>query len=231
MPSQKFSATELLVLLLVSVILIAGFILLYTNLDLFLSYVREDGVVEWLTVAGLLMGCFVCVSRFIKLWGKRSFWFLAVTLILGIILFFGAGEEISWGQRMLGIKSSEFFEKNNAQHETNFHNLIVDGVKLNKLIFSLLLGIAMGIYLLIVPWLHHQNKAIRNFLNQWGVPVPQVYQVIGFITLAIITSLLKHEKNAELLECGTALLFFLIIRYPKNKEVFEIKDISPSGSR
>src|SRR6476620_857701 len=158
MPRYRLSLTEILILVLVLLMLATGFYLFYTNLTLFSRYVVEDGLVEWLTVLGLILGFGVSIARFFRLMGKRTWWFLAVTLALAFILFFGAGEEISWGQRILGIKSSEFFARNNAQHETNFHNLVVDGVKLNKLIFSLLLSIAMGIYLIIVPIVYEKSQ-------------------------------------------------------------------------
>jgi hypothetical protein len=163
--------------------------------------------------------------------GSRTWWFLTVTLLLGLVLFFGAGEEISWGQRMLGLKSPEFFDKNNSQHETNFHNLIVDGVKLNKLIFSALLSIAMGIYLVVIPILYRSNIKVRGWINHSGIPVARFYQVISFILLVIITGLLRHEKNAELLECGTALLFFLIIRYPRNVLIFSRQHLPDQNYR
>jgi hypothetical protein len=225
MRGYTLSLTEKLVLGSLLVILILGYIFFYTNLPLFVRYVEEDGTVEWLTVVGLMLGCIVSMFRFFKLIGKRNWWFLTVTLGLGLVLFFGSGEEISWGQRIFGIKSPEFFQKNNAQHETNFHNLIVDHIKLNKLIFSTLLSIALGIYLVIVPILFEKNQKIKSLLNYSGIPVPRLYQVISFILLIIITSLLHHEKNAELLECGTGLLLFLIIRYPKNEPIFHEKTI------
>ncbi|HWJ25522.1 MAG TPA: hypothetical protein VNS32_03210 [Flavisolibacter sp.] len=221
MQAYKLSVTEKIILGLVLVILIIGYILFYTNLSAFIVYVEEDGTVEWLTVVGLMLGCIVSFSRFFKLLRRRNWWFLTVTFMLGLLLFFASGEEISWGQRILGIKSPEFFQKNNAQHETNIHNLIVDHVKLNKLIFSFMLSIAMGIYLLLIPILFEKSKKIKAFINYSGVPVPRLYQVIAFVALILLTTLLRHEKNAELLECGTGLLFFLIIRYPKNQPVFE----------
>jgi hypothetical protein len=221
MSAYKMSATEKIIIALVLIILLIGYFLFYTNLAAFTIYVEEDGTVEWLTVVGLMLGCIVSFSRFFKLIGKRNWWFLTVTFVLAIMLFFASGEEISWGQRILGIKSPEFFQKNNAQHETNIHNLIVDNVKLNKLIFSVMLSIAMGIYLLLMPILFEKSPKIKAFLNYSGVPVPRLYQIICFVLLIILTSLLRHEKNAELLECGTGLLFFLIIRYPKNQPVFE----------
>lgn len=217
----RLSLTEKLILGLLLIILALGYVLFYTNLPAFVIYVEEDGTVEWLTVLGLILACGVCVVRFFRLMGKRSWWFLTIVLGLALLMFFGAGEEISWGQRIFGIKSSAFFEKNNTQHEMNFHNLILDGIRVNKLIFSTLLSIFLGIYLIVFPIVYQKNQKIARFFNKNAVPIPRLYQVISFILLFIITALLQHEKRAELLECGTALLFFLIIRYPKNREAFD----------
>ena len=221
MTSYKISLTEKLILALVVVIIAIGYALFFFNIPLFNQYVIEDGLVEWLTVAGLFFACIVCFSRFFKLLGKRTWWFLTVCFLLGAFLFFVSGEEISWGMRILNIKPSEFFEKNNAQAETNFHNLVVNGVKINKLVFSLILTAVFGIYLIIVPILYQKNTAVHNFLDRSAVPIPRLYQVISFLSLFIIVSLMRHEKNPELLECGAALLFFLIIRYPKNEDIFD----------
>jgi len=220
MMPPKFSLTEKLVLIFVGLIIATGFILFYTNLPVFEWYVREDHLVEWLTVLGLILGSVVCFRRLFSLFGKRRPWFLLVTFLLGVLLFFAAGEEISWGQRIFGIQSSEYFKEHNAQGETNLHNLVVNGVKINKLIFSLILSVCMGIYLVVVPILHARSAAIRKFLDRSAVPVAELYQVIAFIALFILTALLRHEKNAEILECGAALLFFLIIRFPKNRGIF-----------
>ena len=193
---------EKLVYILVLLMLATGIICYYTNLPSFLWYTDEDHIIEWLTVLGLLSGCIVCISRFLRLLKKRSWWFLAVTLLLGLMLFFAAGEEISWGQRILGIKSSEYFKENNAQGETNLHNLVVDGVKLNRLIFTLILGVSMAIYLVVVPIVHAKNKRLKNFLDQSAVPVPRTFHVFAFLIMALITTVIPHAKNAEMLECG-----------------------------
>ena len=221
MSSNNISLTEKLVLALVVIVIATGFGLFFFNIPLFNQYVIEDGLVEWLTVAGLFFACIVCFSRFFKLLGKRTGWFLTVCFLLGAFLFFVSGEEISWGMRILNIKPSEFFEKNNAQAETNFHNLVVNGVKINKLVFSLILTTVFGIYLVVVPILYQKNKSVRNFFNRSAVPIPRLYQIISFISLFIIVSLMRHEKNPELLECGAGLLFFLIVRYPRNESIFD----------
>lgn len=229
MVKLRFSLTEKIILLLVLAMLIAGYILFYTNLHRFETYVEEDGFVEWLTVLGLLLGVGVCINRFIKLRKHRHWWFLFVVLDMGLLLFFAAGEEISWGQRIFGIKSSEFFLKENSQGETNLHNLVVDGVKLNKIIFSIGLIAVMSIYLLITPLLYKYNSKLKNLIDRSGIPLPRAYQVIAILLVFAITSLLPHEKKAELLEAGIALLFFLIIKYPGNASIFE-KSVSLKAS-
>ncbi|MER3498607.1 MAG: hypothetical protein C4308_08240 [Chitinophagaceae bacterium] len=221
MPAKKLTAIEVFVLLFVALIVAIGFYLFYTNLPKFLYYTQEDHLVEWLTVLGLLAGSAVCFVRFFKLLKRRGGWFLLVTFLLGLLLFFAAGEEVSWGQRIFRLKSSEFFEKYNAQGELNFHNLVVGGVKINKLIFSIGLIVCLSLYLLVLPLLYQKNSSLKKLVNNSGVPVPESYQIIAFVLLFIIVSLLRHEKNAEILECGTAVFLFLIIAYPKNKEVFQ----------
>ena len=217
---SRLSAVEKLILALVTIIIAIGYLLFYTNSAQFEWFIQEDGVAEWLTVAGLLLGSIVCFYRLGRLMKTRSKWFLFVTFGLGLFLFFAAGEEISWGQRIFGISTPEYFQQHNAQQETNLHNLVVDGVKLNKLIFSVILVSLLSIFLLIVPIVHQKNEPIRKFLDRSAIPVPQWYQVIGFVVVFALTSLIPHGKNAELLECGGALLFFLIVRNPRNKEIF-----------
>lgn len=220
MATFKPGKIELITLAICTIVLSVGYFLFYTSVPQFEKFVQEDGIAEWLTVAGLLSGSVVCFSRILKLFSKKSKWFLFVTLCIGLFLFFAAGEEVSWGQRIFGIQTPEYFEKHNSQQEMNLHNLVVDGVKLNKLIFSFILVTALCIFLAIVPLLYQKNNTIRKLINASGIPVPQLYQVIGFLLVFILTSLIPHGKQAELLECDGALLFFLIVLYPKNKEIF-----------
>jgi cell division protein FtsW (lipid II flippase) len=220
MEKRHWTSIEKGILLLVALMLIVGYVLFFTNVTRFETYVQEDGIVEWLTVLGLLLGSVLCFIRFAKLLRRRKPIFLALTFLLGLMLFVVAGEEISWGQRLFGIQSSEFFKENNAQAETNLHNLVVDGVKLNKIIFTYGLIAALGIFLLIVPWLYRRNKGLQNWVDSWGILIPRNYQIIAFLLLFALTEALPHEKNAELLECGAGLLFFLIVRYPYNAHIY-----------
>lgn len=220
MEKKKLSPLEWIIIVAGVFLLALGFFFFYTDKPKFDQYVREDGVVEWITVIGLLAGSVVCFGRFRKLLSVKTKWFLFITFCLGLFLFFAAGEEISWGQRIIGIETPEYFQKNNAQQETNLHNLVVGGVKLNKLIFSIILVGGLCIYLLIIPVLYHKHDASRNLIDRWGIPVPQFYQVIGFVLVFGSTSLIPDGKRAELLECVGALLVFLIMLFPDNRKTF-----------
>ena len=223
MRNFKLSLLEKLVLGLISIFLLIGFGLSFFNPSFLDIYLGEDGIVEWLTVAGLLAGSVLCFNRFIAFFKTKNWWFLVVTFVLGLLLFIAAGEEISWGQRILGIQSSEYFLKNNAQGETNIHNLVVNGVKINKLVFSTILIIALSIYLVVIPILYKTNNAVKIFMDKSGVPIPRLYQIVSFLIVFAISGLLKHDRNPELLECGAAALFFLIINFPANKFIYERK--------
>lgn len=223
MPNHTLRLTEKGILILTAIVVVVGFVVFFRDPALFEQYTYEDGLVEWLTVLGLLLGAAICVYRFVKLLGKRRWIFLAITLLLGLMLFVVAGEEVSWGQRIFGIKSSAFFQQNNLQQETNFHNLVVNGVKINKLIFTFGLIAALGAFLLVLPYLYRRHAGIKAWADSWGILIPRNYQIAAFLLLFAITALLKHNKNAELLECGAGLLFFLIVRYPLNREIFDHK--------
>src|SRR6186997_1259088 len=181
MRNSKLSLLEKWILALTLIILLIAFGLLYFNPASLDTYLGEDGIVEWLTVGGLLAGSLVCFNRFIALFKKKNWWFLVATFVLGILLFIAAGEEISWGQRILGIKSSEYFLKNNAQGETNIHNLVVNGVKINKLVFSTILIAVLAIYLVLIPIIYKTNKSVKNFMDNSGVPIARLYQIISFL--------------------------------------------------
>ena len=216
---MKLNIIEKSILVLVLVVVILGIYFSRTDLQYFDGfYVREDGPVEWVTVVFLLMGSFISLKRFIHFKGKKPFLFLLGTLGLSFLFFFGAGEEISWGQRIFDIKSPDFFRNNNSQMETNIHNLIYEGKKINKIIFGLLLGIAISVYLLILPVLYRKYEWAKNLVLKFAIPLPQLYQILAYIALAILAQFVSSGKKGEILEFGGCVLFFLIILFPVNKK-------------
>jgi hypothetical protein len=210
-------------------LLIYGLLLLHRDQEAFLVWIREDGLVEWLTFAVLLIMSalsFVMSHDFGR--SKPARGAKRVWLFLGVLFLFGAMEEISWGQRVLGIESPEWFIRHNNQGETNLHNLIIYGASVNKLIFGKILGILIGMYLLAVPLLYRINEGFRNVINRWGIPIVQNYQIIlGVIVIILVQIHLRLAgKVAELRELCIAYLFLLILVHPYNQEAFPLRELT-----
>ncbi len=138
-----------------------------------------------------------------------------------VLFLFAAGEEISWGQRIFGVESSEFFIENNAQGETNLHNLVVGEKKINKIIFSQLLFLVMFLYLLITPILFRKFSWFKNLANKFAVPIVKWHHTIAFIVVTVLVALNPASRKWEVYELAFGAIFFLIFLGPLNKEIFE----------
>jgi hypothetical protein len=227
---SRFSRTEVAVLLLVGLSIVTGYILLFMDVKLFERFTVEDGLVEWLTVLGLLLGAFTCFRRVVILRRTRPAVFLIFLVLMGLVLFFGAGEEVSWGQRLFGIQSPAYFKEHNAQGETNIHNLLVDGVKLNRIIFTILLAIVLGLYIVVVPLLYKRKNWMRRLVDHFGVPLPQPYQIVAFLLMFLLVQFMPHMgKRDEISEEGTALFLFLILAFPLNRDTFRPGQLPQPG--
>lgn len=179
-------------------------------------YAAEDGLAESATAVVLFAISVLTSIRLFKLWSyKKGLWKFGM-IVLILVFIFGAGEEISWGQRIFNVESSEYFLENNAQGETNLHNMVVNGKKVNKIVFSQLLTLVLVIYLLILPFLYRKMKWVRNFVDQFSVPVATWSQVIAFLCLTAIISSMPSSRKWELYELGFGIIFFLIVYNPFN---------------
>jgi hypothetical protein len=213
-------------------LLLFGLYFAHTNPAYFTDvYVREDGLIETLSAVALFFGAVVCFYRVATLRKLRSACFLSCTALLGVLFLFGAGEEISWGQRIFNIETPEFFQSHNTQQETNIHNLIVKDIKINKLVFGKILAVAIVCYLLVLPLLHRKNLRVREWVGRMGVPVPRAYHILCYLALFIIVTLTPSSRKGELLEFGGCALFFLIVLFPANEEVFQRKTPAETKTR
>lgn len=188
------------------------------------SYVKEDGPLEWLTVVALLCGSILCFYRARILKPFKDGKFIFGLYFLSALFFFGLAEEISWGQRIweawFDFKVPEFFLKYNSQGEMNIHNLRFGGVKINKLIFGLFLGIMIVFYFLILPFLYRKKESIKKFVDSWALPLPRIYHILAYVSLAVIAEFIEGGKKGEILEFGGSWIVLLMIFEPFNREIF-----------
>lgn len=220
MNSGSLSKTEKYVLIIVFALLAFGVSMSWIDVRWFNEvYAIEDGFIETLTVVALLMVAFLSGRYALKFSARRHWMFTAAMVFLCLFSVFAAGEEISWGQRIFGVESSEFFRENNAQGETNLHNLVVGGVKVNKLLFSQLFTLGAALYLLVMPLLYRRNESFRNGIDRSGIPVPRWYQT-GAVVLVSLFTLVCNGRSSELQEFGAVSVFFLILYNPLNGYIY-----------
>ena len=192
------------------------------------EFVIEDGFVEWCTVLVLLCAMTVCAKRFWTLRRARPPVFLIVTALLTLMCLFGAGEEISWGQRIFGLETPDYLKERNAQGELGLHNLVVevDGerIKINKLVFGTGLALALLIYLFVATPLYRRQPSVRRFFNAIAAPMPRNYQIIGYLlVVATVELLVDSSKRGEMTEFAGSIMFALNVIYPYNPEIFDPK--------
>ncbi len=215
--------TETFVLINAAILFGLGVFLSLVNHDYFHSvYTAEDGLLEWLTVIALGSVAVLLAGRLWKYrhllnWRQRS-----VLAVLSVLAIFGAGEEISWGQRLLAIDSSEFFLSHNKQQEINLHNLAVGGVSINKDIFSKGILLLFVLYLGLIKPLYHASAFARRFLDAWGIPIPKRYQYLGYLLVIVLVEGLVNmaagaPRRGELTEFSITILAALNLIYPLNQ--------------
>jgi hypothetical protein len=192
-----------------------------TNLPYFDEvYTMEDGFIENGSAIFLLSSSLLLMYRFFKLFKHKDlFWKIGI-LAMSLVFFFGAGEEISWGQRIFKVESSQYFIENNAQGETNLHNLVVEDTKINKLIFSQLLTVVLVIYLIISPFLYRKFDWVKKLANKFAVPIVQWHHTISFLTGTVLLLFISSNRKWEIYELAFSVIFLLIFIKPFNKEIY-----------
>lgn len=90
--------------------------------DLYRLLTQEDGPIEWLQVV-LFLGTAVAAGRAAATLWRAERIAASVFLVLAVACVFIAGEEIAWGQRLLGLETPELVREVNDQQETTIHNV------------------------------------------------------------------------------------------------------------
>jgi hypothetical protein len=111
------------------------------------ALVREDSALESLQVAAYVAALAFAASCAYRLErsGRRSF--AVLFALLALCCLFAVGEEISWGQRVLGFGTPDDLASINNQEELNVHDVVEVQGKFNGL-----LALA-SLYGLVSPWL------------------------------------------------------------------------------
>ena len=146
------------------------FIYLHFTSPGFLGWLtHEDSVTE--TLSALLY--LLAGALFLVIWVRSGF---GRTFILGYALLFilVGGEEISWGQRLIGLETPERLGQSNVQGEINLHNIdgIHQHIRLVGLGVVLVIAILMPLAQRFVPFFAGLfRKLVIPVVPLWTVPV------------------------------------------------------------
>lgn len=191
----------------ISVPIILLFSYLFYNLadgNTIIALGKEDSFFEWLTALFYFVSFILLMLTFKK---NRNIFLL----LLGIILLFGAGEEISWGQRIFGFSTPQEINQYNVQHEFNIHNLVVfDGKYMNGdakrglarfLEMDMLFKIFTIGFGLLLPFCVYHIKWISSLTQKFKIPVPPIsigiFFLLSWICLNLSLSALPMEKDIK----------------------------------
>lgn len=128
---------------------------------------KEDGFIENMQFLVLLFSGVVALHVSTRIFSKNKL-LSVVFLLTACVLIFVAGDEISWGQRILGISSPEYFLQNNAQEEITVHNHVsVHGTIPLLYVFAGLYGSSMWVVTKLFAQYFKKHKTFLILVPGW----------------------------------------------------------------
>ncbi len=172
-------------------LIVITFFLCMKYTSFMLELAREDYIIENLTALFYFASSLVFATLLFTFWKKNKrinflsfcykykfyFFFLAFTI-------FVAGEEISWGQRILKIQTPETLKQINLQNEVNLHNIAGGVFDYNlQYYFIVLFFFINGVFIPLI----NLYPPIKKLLNKINFPVMDISLIMIFLgaTLAI----------------------------------------------
>ncbi|RKF14028.1 hypothetical protein D6850_12680 [Roseovarius spongiae] len=180
-------------------------------------FAAEDGLVEYGTALFLLVACFVLLAHSRSLWRQGRRGAAALTAFYALLFFLAAGEEVSWGQRIFGWESGEFFQQHNKQEETNLHNLMIGDIHLTKTLFGPILTFVILLYLVVLPLLYTRSTKVAALANRFVVPVPWLRHAAVALAASIVIALIDVQRKWEVYELVFSLIVVSIFILPQNR--------------
>lgn len=156
--------------------------------------VQEDGPIEWATVGLFLVAGLARLPVAVR--ERRIF-----DALVALFCLFVAGEEISWGQRLLGFTPPEYFLAHNYQQEANLHNFADLFGRPGPVLAALLAA-----YGLLLPALA-SAEAGRRWLARLRVTVPPHAAIPWFAAAAALLVAYPIEYTGEWVEALAGALF------------------------
>jgi hypothetical protein len=169
------------------------------------AFAREDGIFENLTAIYLFFTSMVFAIAFFRF--RKTSWLLKLSYAgLALLFFLGAGEEISWGERIFGWNEPNSIREINVQGELSIHNLkYFQGEEaVIPISVSQLFVVFAVVFAVLIPLLCKLSPKIEQFVasrfpvlpGQFGVLVVMtyIYQKAMLRLLPMFPALYQHSS-------------------------------------
>jgi hypothetical protein len=154
----------------------------------------EDGAIEYIGAAALLATGVLFFVAFLRVRRAPVGVVLKMSLVvLALVFVFGAGEEISWGQRIFGVETPSELRDANAQEEITFHNLnaLEDLIEIERL-FQLF----WAVFAVVVPVACAISRRLRAWLERL-IPIFPLWLAALFVIGQVIAELVEIFLDAN----------------------------------
>ncbi len=145
--------------------------------DRFIRLFREDGAFETATAICYFVCALACIALAVRARGHSCLriWLTGLALLFIVV----GGEEISWGQRLLGFGTPEGLAAINVQEEFTLHNIY----SISLFTYPALATTAM--LLLVAPLLRANSADARRFFDAFEFPVaPRLSAILYGVMIA-----------------------------------------------
>jgi hypothetical protein len=131
-------------------------------------------------------------------------------------------EEISWGQRVFQVESTEFFKTYSDQKEINMHNTFQGTVGIKTKHIAL---IAMFIYGVIFSWRQDKDK-LFYWLKSKKLIIPPTFLIPGFLMATVLMLDFQTGHEEEIGEFFFSICFLLMILWNHNVFSSDVEELS-----
>lgn len=170
---------------------------------------QEDGFIEWTSALLLLAACLTALRVASRMPDKAH---AGMHLFLGVLFFVMLGEEISWGQRLLGFSTPDTLAQINVQGETNLHNSF-------RYLFDHLFILGFFVWGCVLPLLYWFEPVWCWVQSRLGIPIPSAGLSLAMLGITLfqeqvtdsLFGVIPGFRVPELRELLSALCFGLMM--------------------
>ena len=200
--------TTKIIIFIAPIVLCSIFVLLRVLLGLktWRSMNTEGGFIEYGTSLAFLLAAIFAfpIGRYLLDNREKFLGYFYYLITAGFFLI--GMEEISWGQKLIGLESSEFFETYNSQEEITLHNLVWVNEYMDKgLMFAALIaGASWIIYSSISRF--KNNYCIKYIIPRWFLAS---FFLIVFVFFYLIEYIQTWNSSIDTFQEAIELIFSL----------------------